>query len=502
MLCRTLLQNEQITLFDRVFSAKHPKEHIVSPCLRLITEILSFDGGNAAKSVYFHREVTFKQLNIFLGMHNQRVESKLNGWKPSVRNNALRYLFANIRLQDQGAKAEILAQGRTWRAVFQDIREDSPSVIHEIIDTLKKYVVEDESVDHLSKARLFTDWTLGRLATLYSYHENDRNLEGHTTIGNVVHAFLLLVCTNSKFGILLPGPDLRTDMLNDQADVADTIPSPERSLKRKPIRNRTLASFLQCLRPYANVAQANLTLAVFQAAPELIADYFHKKKTFSFEPKLTATWIGYSMFLGSTIQLPIPKQYVRLEADGRLSTLAISIIMESILPQPLTQKVLTRCLNQSADLITFFAIRLLVIAFEKFEATLKILRSYHQNLQGRSGRRADEAASALTAAFCHKCPDMKHVIAVFRSRLRRNLMLREAVTRLLALYYTTVPQIALENKLDISTALYTALQERQKRPKSSDVEAMQSLELGHLLYIAHRSPDMDWWHKSGMRLCI
>lgn len=504
LLCTTLLQKEQIKLFDRALSTHKPKEHVISPCLRLLTEIVSFDGGNAAKSIYLHQDVTFKQLDVFLGMRKEYSGGNPDDWKPSVRNNALRYLFANLKLQDQNTKTEILAQGRIFRAVFQDIREDPPSIIQGLLYTLRREIVEDDNVPRLSKSRLFTDWTLGRLATLYSYHEDDRILAGGTVVEDLVHAFLLLICTNEEYGVLVAQNIPRIDTAKDYMDVGDSEDMSQTSesyQKLKPVRNRTLASFLQGLRPYANVLQTNLTLAIFQAAPELIADYFHKKKTFSFEPKLTATWIGYSMFLMSTIQLPIPKESLQVETDGTLIHSPIFNLVEYILPQPLTQKTLTRCLHQSADLITFFAIRILVLAFEKLETALRALKSANQGQQDRSKCQGDRAASTLVAAFYQRCPHMKHVITTFRSCKREKVMLREAITRLLTLYYRIIPQMALGEKFDISVALSAALQEHKPEVRGLEGRRMSLLELDHLLDIARRSPDVNWWHRTGTCLC-
>ncbi len=500
LLCDTLLQKEQVKLFDRSLSAHKPKEHVISPCLRLLTEVVSFDGGTAAKSIYLRRDVTFKQLDVYLGMRNEYSRGTPDDWKPSVRNNALRYLFANLRLQDQSTKTEILAQGRILRAVFQDIREDSPTVVQWILDTLKREIVEDDAVPRLSKSRIFTDWTLGRLATLYNYQENDGNLTGDRNVEDLVHAFLLLVCTNEKYGVLVAQNIQRTATAKDDTDAGgfqDISLTPESYQKLKPARNRMLASFLQGLRPYANVLQSDLALAIFRAAPELVADYFHKKKTFSFEPKLTATWIGYSTFLMSTVQLPIPLQ---VNTVGTSIHFPISVLIEHILPQPLTQKVLTRCLNQSADLITFFAVRILVLAFSKLETVRRSLASADQEQQDQSKRRGGQAASTLVAAFCQRCPNMRYVIAVFRSCPRENVMLREATTRLLLLYYKIVPQLALDEKFNISVALSVALQEHKSEARGLNGRGMQLLELDHLLEIAHHSPDMNWWHKRGICL--
>ena len=499
LLGRTLLQKEQIKLIDRGLSAKKPKEHVVSPCLRLMTEIVSFDGGNTAKNLYLHRDVTFKHLDVFLSMRKHS-GGTADDRKPSVRNNALRYLFANLRLQDQVTKMEILAQGRIFRAVLQDIREDSPTTVQGILDTLKKEIVENNAISPLSKSRLFTDSTLRRLATLYSYHEDDQIFDGSINVEDSVHAFLLQICTNVEFGVLIAPNPPRMESAKDNLDAGesqDIILNPESYQRLKPIRNRTLSSFLQALRPYANTHQHDLALAIFQAAPELIADYFHKQKIFSFEPKLTATWIGYSRLLMSTVQLPIPKECLQIDTNGTLTTSPIAVLLESILPQPFTKKVLTRCLNQSASLITFFSIKILVLAFEKLGTALKTLKSANQEQQEKSARQGEQAASALIAAFCKRCPDMKHAIAVFRSCGREKVMLREAITRLLALYYEILPQAALDNRFDISVALSVALQGHKLGTRGLEGPGLQSLELGHLLNIAQRSPDMNWWHRMG-----
>ena len=500
LLCKTLLQKEQIKLIDRGLGANRPKEHVVSPCLRLLTEIVSFDGGNAAKTLYLHRGVTFKHLDLFLGMRKD-TGGVLDDRKPSVRNHALRYLFANLKLQDQVAKMEVLAQGRIFRAVFQGIRDDSPAIVRSILDSLKKDVLEDSAIPRVSKGRVFTESTLRRLATLYSYHEHGRDEDRPDSVDESVQAFLLSLCTTEGYGVLVAQSPGRNDAAQDGLDARDVQDTNLKSAiyqNLEPVRNRTLSSFLQALRPYASILQSDLVLAIFKAAPELVADYFHKQRSFSFEPKLTATWIGYSMFLVSVINLPITRQHLQITINGSLNVSLISTLIESILPQPLNQKVLTRCLNQSAALITFLAVKILVLGFEKLETALTILRSADREQQDRTKCPGDQAALALVAAFCQRCPDMKHAIASFRSCPKENVMSREAIARLLELYYKVVPQMALDNKLDISTALSVALQEHKPDNKGLEGLGMQSLELDHLMNIALRSPDMNWWHKTGL----
>ncbi len=93
---------------------------------------------------------------------------------------------------------------------------------------------------------------------------------------------------------------------------------------------------------------------------------------------------------------------------------------------------------------------------------------------------------------------MRYVIAGFRSCPKGSALQREAYTRLLAFYYRVIPQSALQEKFDVSIPLSEALMEYGHM--STAKNSTQKLELEHLLEIANFSPDMHWWHKSGMLL--
>ena len=59
LLCRTILQHQHLRLLKRGLDAPKHKEFVISPCLRLVTEVTSFDGGVLAREVYKQREQTF-----------------------------------------------------------------------------------------------------------------------------------------------------------------------------------------------------------------------------------------------------------------------------------------------------------------------------------------------------------------------------------------------------------------------------------------------------------
>ena len=499
-LCRNLLEEDSFRLFERGLSANRAKEHVISPCLRLLTEIVAYDGGAAAKLVWHRRDIAFLRLETLLVMRKEKFDNKKqSSRKPSVRDNALRYLFANLKLQNPMAKAGILAlaHGKVARAIFQGLREDSPAILNELLSVFKKYIIADVDLPRNVKRGIFRDETLARIAALYHYEEDSDQTEPQLSVQQNAHSLLLALCASPNSGLLdtmrasqshgIDPADLGPDRVAHLNDIHDSGLSSAALLQC----SRTLSNFLQGLRPYANILEEQLILAVFKACPDALVDYFKKKKSFSFEPKLTATWIGFSKFLMSVMMLPLPTEYIQLlKSQSRDASVPVNIVIEYTLPSPLSQKTLTRCLNQSVDIVTFFAVRIMLIAFQKLESLVNLLSS-----QCKSGNPAPETPAALLIdQFRMKCPEVRHVIAGFRSTSKGKSLLREGFSRLLSYYYRLIPQTALEERFDISVALSTALSDYEISSENNT----HTLELRNLLNVARRSPNMQWWHKAGV----
>ena len=75
-------------------------------------------------------------------------------------------------------------------------------------------------------------------------------------------------------------------------------------------------------------------------------------------------------------------------------------------------------------------------------------------------------------------------------------MHREAFTRLIALYYSVLPQVALQEKFDISFAFSNAL-EGSGSVEGDEENILRSLNVRNLLEISRHSPDMRWFHRTG-----
>ena len=116
-----------------------------------------------------------------------------------------------------------------------------------------------------------------------------------------------------------------------------------------------------------------------------------------------------------------------------------------------------------------------------------------------NGNLWQEASDRLQARFVDVCPAIKDVIMAFRKIPddADHALQREAMARLLQLYYEIMPLQASEAQFDISTPLTAALVRSETEGQPSEINEVRQLELEHLLKIAQSSPGMRWLTKQG-----
>jgi nucleolar pre-ribosomal-associated protein 1 len=501
LLAKTLLQPSIARRFVRSTSAAPKEENVIAPALRLLTELTKFNEGAYARGVYAKRDFTLEPKilgrNINLGREQSAAD---HAKKPSIRTTAIRYLLTHLRYQDERAKTEILSNTNVVRTVFDHIRTDPPFLIYEILDVFKSHVFQDKTIARHTKSRILNGKALSRIASLYSYEVEEGSLsEGQKAPDQLAHDFLRLVCTDPAYGVMLPTqgfyPSTFDDDEGEQDDAADYgndlgLELVDNYSKTSKVRNIILSEFVQSQRPYANTLQQELVIDIFKACPELVADYFVKRRDFSYDPKLTSTWIGYSAFLYQTIQLPVPK-YFGARKNYRDHPPPVPVLMNSILPQPLNQQVLTKCLNHNSDLIQLFAIRVLIVALQKLRSVVQELNTANGI---RSSKQWEQAAKRLASEVSRRCPPIRTVFLALKKPGLKD-MKRESITRLLRLYYEVTPQVALQEKFDVSLPLCNALVEAEKPTISPEDKVFRVMELEHWIQMARLSPAMRWWQK-------
>ncbi|EMC91675.1 hypothetical protein BAUCODRAFT_152069 [Baudoinia panamericana UAMH 10762] len=503
LLCRTVLQHQHLRLIRRCLDAPKHKDFVISPCLRLLIEVVSFDGGALSNEVYKRREQTFdtNQLRRNLSLVRTDVSDEDAKRRPSIRTLTLRYVLAHLKYLHVGGKIDILRSRPLCVSVFHNLPDDPSDIVNELLAVTEQHVLNDSELPKSAKATLLVQHNLERVVEVAS-----RSRADHPSADRAF-AWLKAVCTKSSYGALRPSgwyPAGTTAPDDTQANSGSLIDLGLDSLDfydrhdRPEVRNPTLLGWAQTLRPHLDQRERELVTTCFEAAPELVAAYFDGKNM-QLEPKLSNTWIGYASFLFEVIRLPTPAWFGNTEAEGFAELPPQTrIIIENILPRPLTQKILTRCLNQSSDLITFFAIRLLIIAFQKLSGILAAMREASTSANERKALWL-EAEERLLTRFMERSPSMKDVVAALRKMPDddQHAIQREAVTRLLRLYYEVTPVHALEEQFDGSAALTAALDRDGEQAEFSESKGLRGLELEHLLVMARHNPGMRWFGKHG-----
>lgn len=425
--------------------------------------------------------------------------------KPSIRTLTVRYILALLKYLHEGAKNDMLRSRPFCVALFSHLADDPADVITDILNVTEQSVLKDDALQRSAKSTLLLQYNLERVNEVAT-----RSREDHPAAERAF-AWLKAVCTKDSYGVLrsngwYPPSTSDHDAGHKRSKHAidlglDSLESYDQS-ERPDVRNTTLLGWIQTLRPHADPKERELIITCFEAAPELVAAYFGERNM-QLEPKLTNTWLGYASFLFEVVRLQVPEHFGNSNyEDGENQSLPMppqtSIILENLLPRPLTQKVLARCLNQSSELITFFVIRLLVLAFRKLSTVLTEMRNASEVAKQYQSL-WEEASERLLARFTERVPPMKDIIGAFRKIPddEEHAMQREASARLLRLSYEVTPVQALEEQFDVSAALTAALARSSSETATSEISELRAIELQHLLVIAKHSPGMKWFSKQG-----
>jgi nucleolar pre-ribosomal-associated protein 1 len=506
-ICRTLLHKRQQELIAKNMSADKGKDFIISPTLRLLREAICLDGGALAAPIFRARTNMFKSLARNMGLRYIG-DGEEDPKRPSVRTNATRLLLSCLTLLHNEAKRDLLFQKDIVAALMRHLRDDPPYLVYEILNVLKTSVVKDKKLAKDVKIKILNANSLIRIASLYGYskgtiNSKDSTENGQVSVEEAAHEILLTTCTDPTVGICRPEqgyypegivpdafmPDMESASHSDFG--LDSIPWMSKFSNEIPVRNMLLAEFIESLRPWSSTKQSELLVAIFEASPELVARYFLHKKAFAFDPKLSATWIGFAALLYNVVQLPIPSFFGRTN-DYAAVPPPTSVVLDNVVPLPMTSKAITRCLTNKSKLVSFYAIRLLILSLEKLSKALAM----YTEASASPNSIWQEAARRLVDDFYSRIPDLKDVINCYRTLGDGDLLQREAASRLILLYYEVVPQLALKAKFDVSPALLSAIQKIEATDATSEETAMALLELEHLCAVARYSPNMRWFART------
>ncbi|KPM37092.1 hypothetical protein AK830_g9475 [Neonectria ditissima] len=494
-ICQTFLQDRQLKSLSKNLSSDKSKGFIISPTLRMLREAVCLDGGAYAKRVFRARNFTLTALarNLEIGHVGDGQEDVR---KASVRTNSVRFFLSLLKYLHSDGRKELLTQKELLSHLTFMIRTDPPHLVLSILESLKSYVLMDDKIPREVKFRSFNTKTLVRFLALHTYNSDSEAADETSTVSYKAHQFLIYVCTNPGAGVLYPSTGLYPKESNDEpvgqngtGDAGGAFLA-DKFKDDVPVYNFVLAEFAQKLRPWSSMKHSELLVAIFTAAPELIYKYFLSNRSFTFEPKLSMTWIGYAAFLFNTMRIPLPARFGDRVRSAKAPP-PTSILLDNLIPLPINQKVLVRCLSPNSHLTSFFATRILIVALEKLAEAWKM----HEELSNTKNGKWTEASRRLIDSFCQRIPDMKEVVRSYKGIPTENILHRTMASRLLRLYYEVIPQVALAANFDVSPFFTEVLKKLNQESEKPEDESLLVMELENLVSIASYSPGMRWFSK-------
>ncbi|KIY03823.1 uncharacterized protein Z520_00514 [Fonsecaea multimorphosa CBS 102226] len=493
-LCHSLLKRDQLRILDRTLSSPRSKEHLITPCLQLLTEIISFDGGALASNVFSRRDFLYRRLD---GILSQTPATVAQAASVSASQAALEFVLANLKYLDSASKSEFITHGKTIFFAIRNLSSLPVSVVTNALKSLERSVIGDDTLSRQMKVRAFNSGVLSALGKLYDY-KADETSGASGEVRDALQRLLLQVCTTSK-GVLSAqsgwySTGTNPDVLGEDENMIDLgLDSPfyfDDYSEKVPVKNGAISAFIQTLRPESDVQQADLIVAIFNAAPELVADYFTKKQKFLAPAGDDPRWRGQFAFLFSVVQLPVPPN-CGWDEKLPLTPPPLSIVIESILPRPLERAAIGKCLRMNEDIMTISATRLLTVGFEKLDSVLKVF-----DKAPAESHLWQQASRKLISLFIERIPPLSDVITTLQTLQDENEQVRTSVLECIAAYHTLLPSITAGSKFDFGVPLSKRLQLLESDAVETEIRDLILAQMAHLVQIAYISPATKWFHKA------
>ncbi|KAL1411880.1 hypothetical protein Q8F55_002862 [Vanrija albida] len=376
------------------------------------------------------------------------------------------------------------------------------------------------------------------------------------SVGEIAEGFLQGVTSNPSRGICFadegwyPRQEAEDDGNNRENSDAR---------RRKGLHNRILSNVVKRLGNRSVDDEGRVggwVIKMFEAMPELIADYW-PHSALSLEPRLDTKWIATMAYVGRVVSLPLParekfNQPAPRGTDGlsmppRPEPPAVSVIVESVLPSPLTKVHLSKGLQNSSALVQHVTSLALARCLQKLAAVQSLFASIAAELEEGVDGPWTARARELELECRRRVPEVNVIVAfaqksstmarpqneddeVEPSVAARSAMLTETALRLFGLYYKTLPSLTGEAKFDVGKLLVSsssANAERRARREAregsvisdsgsvgsigtlgtvgmgggfghsrGDVEGFEALSQLHVLRLLGEVRDWSWMNKA------
>ena len=223
----------------------------------------------------------------------------------------------------------------------------------------------------------------------------------------------------------------------------------------------------------------------------------------SLDPCLNVRWMATMAFVGRIISLPPPSMSTFYQATPRGSDVeympprvfppSLAVIIESILPSPLTKQYLSKGLQHPDGLVQYTTALTLARALHKLDTVQRVFLEIEAEIRAEPGSSAENPWARRRRELemeCRKRVPEVYVVIGFAQKsatlaridpdsgeepnpalLAKSTMLAESALRLFGLYHHTLPSIAQEAKFDVGKLLVSSSSAKAERRERREARA-------------------------------
>lgn len=449
---------------------------ITNPILRLMKEMVSFNSGQHVEdfvsSFDFSLHSLPKILNVNKADISKAAEESSKNPRLSIRFAFLQFWLTLISYCPPLLRKDLIFENfRIMSAWFKYMdKADTIDLTYYTLDVLTEKILGEKVFKRMTKTKILNELVLSKIHSFYYFP--DKNLV------KKVNEFFLAYGSDPDTSVAFPDDCVwfsDSPINGSHRGVIVTI-----NQKDFKIYNKLLFNILKCFKPWEDDMQSTTVLKILEHVPELVVPYCHFLASHGIlEPKMTSYWFGCTMIIGRIIQLPIPKFIQQVQTDIFPSN---TLVMQSILPAPLSKVALTKSLQHESLIIRQLACHLLIFSFQKLEHILQ--------LYDRKGWLS--AKATLRNAFYLNIPDLSVITNSLNQAYildKNNKILQLSLTTILKYYSKAFPNFFTINLP--SDNVYVDVM-HSKRFSGMDLTILDNF----LQYQELNGMQIKWWNNS------
>lgn len=436
---------------------------LANPALKLLTNMTTFHRGLLTNDLFSAFDLSMTVLPKLLAL---KEDVKVDEAKrKQIRGNFVKFYLSFISNSSVIVRRDLIAQKRVVSNWFKFLSYDDADTILLMVKTFDQKVLREPSYLKATKINLFNDWSVSLMARLLGRSDIP---SGETeNVGTIIYNFLVFLTSDMTYGIRFPNKQW---FLSEDEEEID----PE-----NPVNNRILLAVIKSLKPWEHIQRQDLVLSILSNCPELVAPYFKEDYGLSLEPKMSVFWISNILFLSRFIQTPLPIDVIN---STSFQPPKVEVMIEHILPSPLSKVALTKSLLHPTSLVKFNGLQIIIFAFNKLERVIALYKS----------KNWAESYYQLIEEVLNRIPDLQTITNSANSieDMEKNRLLKTIMIKAIALYSNILPEIFVKSKFSLPKSLTTSLEK-------IDMDGLELVDLRNVLEVQAKLGGIGkWWNKS------